>query len=532
MQDNVVYLINSLSKNKDKKELFEPEDRNNVKIYICGPTVYDSPHIGHARTYISFDILRRVLEEYFKYNMTLVMNITNIDDKIITRAQERNMEALELADIYEREFFDALDLFKIKRPNFITRVDQYVPHIIKYIEDLVEHKLAYEVNGSVYFDLNEYKKHRKYNLLRPETKKDETVLEGEVVNADLKKTDGDFVLWKASKAGEIKYDSPWGEGRPGWHIECSVMASSILGETLDIHAGGVDLAFPHHENEIAQCQAKHLCESNFKQEASENSNTWCKYFFHTGHLNIDGRKMLKSLKNFLTIKDILEVYEPETLRILFLQHTWNAPMNYDEDQLKRAETMRKKIFNFIYTVEGTLSAQKLAYKISRSSADGNTKTDSNSSSNNSLKYSRAATEKDLEIYDSYIKTKAAVDAHLRNNVNFSEAFLEINNLITVVNSNIEELSYDILNTVLEYVKRMFGIFGLSVHNKEGESTDNTEEGLVNVLNNFRSSVRTLAKSKADYKEFFAASDKVRDDLEQLGYKIDDKATGATVKKSI
>lgn len=322
-------LYNTLTK---KYEEFIPNNKNQVKIYICGPTVYDSPHIGHARTYISFDIIRRVLRDYFKYDVLFVMNITNIDDKIIKRAAERNISCDELSMIYEKEFLDEMDKLNVIRPDFITRVTEYVPEIIRFIEKLEERGIAYESNGSVYFNLSKYKESFRYNLLRPET-----LAEEEEENKE-KKCREDFVLWKLSKPGEPSYDSKWGKGRPGWHIECSVMASEILGDKLDIHAGGIDLAFPHHENEVAQCQGY------FNQE-------WVKYFLHTGHLHIDGLKMSKSLKNFLTIKDIVDISSSQQLRILFLQHQWNKEMSYDQEQLKEAGSILKKIMNFTSNAE-------------------------------------------------------------------------------------------------------------------------------------------------------------------------------------
>ncbi|ORD93274.1 SYC [Enterospora canceri] len=486
-----VYIYNSLTKKKDE---FKPEDPTDVTIYICGPTVYDSPHIGHGRTYISFDILRRVLEDYFKYGVTVVMNITNIDDKIINRAAEEKIDAIELSKRYETEFFDALDSFKIRRPNFITRVNEYVPEIIEFTRKLVEKKFAYESDGSVYFDLESYKKSFRYHTLRPETRKDETVLEGEKTGVKEKKSEEDFVLWKASKGNEIKYNSPWGMGRPGWHIECSVMSSAVFGKKLDIHAGGVDLAFPHHENEIAQCQA-HF------------GARWVSYFAHTGHLNIDGRKMSKSLKNFLTISDILKEYSPETVRILFIQHAWNTPMNYDKQQLDRADATRKRLVNFIGTADGILASHKL--KQSRQQL-------------------QSITELDKEFRRRLNETKRSVDQSLRDNFNYSDAFQEIMNLIGQTNSEIHSLSADILHTILEYAKRMFRILGIEPDFESRKS----EERVIHILNDFRSEVREAAKKNSDSKAYFEVCDSLRESLKDAGYQIDDTNHGSSIKKII
>ncbi|KAL6120700.1 hypothetical protein NUSPORA_02528 [Nucleospora cyclopteri] len=500
-----LFLYNSLSK---KLEEFIPFDENDVKIYICGPTVYDSPHIGHARTYISFDIMRRILEQYFKYQVTLVMNITNIDDKIINRANERDMSCSEISSIYENEFFEAMDKFKIIKPTYITRVDEYVEEIVSFIEKLVEDKMAYETNGSVYFNINEYKKKFKYNILRPETKKNETILEGEIVNADLKKSSNDFVLWKSSKENEPQYESPWGMGRPGWHIECSVMATSIFGSKLDIHAGGIDLSFPHHENEIAQCQGYF-------------ESKWVNYFLHTGHLNIEGRKMSKSLKNFLSIKDILEKYSPTTVRILFLLHSWHSVMNYDEDQLKRADQLKTKLFNFISNAKAVLTESKVIATLPKLSLSSNNTKAILSNVN------RSVNSLDIKFYAELQVSKDKIDTHLKNNMNYSEALLEITNMITSLNTEMRNLHVDTLRAFLNYIKKILSIFGvISVE----EDCNECEEQLALILNEFRSEIRQAAKTQSNSDKLFKLCDQVRDKLTELGYFIDDKQSASTIRK--
>ncbi|OQS54368.1 hypothetical protein EHP00_2160 [Ecytonucleospora hepatopenaei] len=627
--DNNIYVYNSLTKNKD---IFKPIDPNNVNIYICGPTVYDSPHIGHARTYISFDVVRRVLEDYFGYGINMTMNITNIDDKIIKRAAETGTSWVDLSRKYEKEFLDQMEVLSVKRANFITRVDQYVPQVVKYIEELVSGSLAYESNGSVYFDLEEYKKYKKYNLLRPETQKNSIILEGEDTtnsnnsnnnsNTDnsnnninnnninnssnnninnnnnnntnnnniVKKNDGDFVLWKASKHNEISYDSPWGKGRPGWHIECSAMAHSIYGEKLDIHGGGVDLSFPHHENEIAQSQGLHMCVTNSNilyndniiyndnnnikdsdnnitnklyntnitnnindninnSNITNNSNTWCNTFWHTGHLNIDGRKMSKSLKNFLTITDILNVYSPVTLRILFIQHTWNAPMNYDEEQLKRAEVTRKKIYNFISTAEGYIIKQYNSYNITNiTDSDNSNILNNNTDILNSnvlydtTKYNQSMSHTDHIVFDSYMSTKNDVDLYLRNNINYTDAFNSIINLIKLTNTHMDVLCTDMIYTILTYVKRMMNILGITLNSNSNILNNNSNMLNNNILNNndsivihafneFRNTIRMLTKNKSDSKAYYDACDNIRKEVEKYGYKIEDKKGESTIKRN-
>jgi cysteinyl-tRNA synthetase len=474
---NQLKIYNTLSK---KLENFVPNQGNQVKIYICGPTVYDSPHIGHARTYISFDIMKRILADYFNYDVIYTMNITDIDDKIIKRSNERSILCSELTAKYENEFFEEMGKLNVQKPDFVTRVTEYVPEIIKFIEKLEEQGVAYESNGSVYFDLSKYKQSFKYNLLRPET-----VSEPEENASVDKKDKEDFVLWKASKANEPTYESKWGPGRPGWHIECSAMSSEIFGNKLDIHAGGIDLAFPHHENEIAQCQG-HFNEA------------WVNYFLHTGHLNINGLKMSKSLKNFLTISEILNISSPESLRILFLQHSWNKDMNYDPEQLKEADSIKKKLFNF------RSNSESLIKKVSNRSLNTLDK-----------KY----------LFDLEVSKQAVHDAFI-NNINTSRALEEILNLITNTNANIKILHSDVLRLILKYVDQILSLFGLI---NETVQSSQMEEEIASLLCEYRNNVRSAAKSK-DVSKLFTLSDKVREDIKKFGFAIDDTPQGSMLRK--
>lgn len=473
-----LFLYNTLTKAYEK---FIPNEGNTVKIYICGPTVYDSPHIGHARTYISFDIVRRVLRDYFKYDVTLVMNITNIDDKIIKRAAEKNISCEELSMIYEKEFLDEMENLNVLRPDFITRVTEYVPEIVKFIEKLEESGMAYESNASVYFNLARYKESFKYNLLRPET-----VNEEEEENSEKKSRD-DFVLWKASKPGEPIYESKWGGGRPGWHIECSVMASEILGKKLDIHAGGIDLAFPHHENEVAQCQGYF-------------GDSWVKYFLHTGHLNIDGLKMSKSLKNFLTIRDIVQASSPLHLRILFLQHQWNKEMNYDPDQLKEAGAILKRITNFISNAESIVKRDDV----------------------------RTLNDLDRKLIFDLENAKEEVDLALRSNINTSKALEVLLVLISSTNVHIKILHTDVLRLILGFVSKILDIFGI-YQKRDAKGSD---EKVAELLNNFRSEIRIALRNKSDSKQLFEICDGVRESIRECGYVIDDTQSGSILRKSV
>lgn len=345
-------LNNSMTGGKTE---FIPVNGRRVNWYACGPTVYDSAHLGHARNYVTFDMIRRVLDEYFGYDVYLVMNITDIDDKIIKRSnEEKRANFLELAREFEFEFFNDMKALNIKMPDVITRVSEFIPEIIEFITTIISRGFAYESDGSVYFDVETFRADEKhvYGRMEPKSVADASrVLEGEGELGEHlkdKKSPLDFALWKKAKPEEPCWDSPWGKGRPGWHIECSVMASNTLGFPIDIHSGGIDLRFPHHDNELAQ------------SEAHYDQTQWVNYFLHSGHLHIHGSKMSKSLKNFTTIQEILKNHSPRHVRMLFLLHKWDAPMNYSpETSLQEAVAVDKTFANFFANVKARLRASYL-----------------------------------------------------------------------------------------------------------------------------------------------------------------------------
>lgn len=389
--------------------------------YNCGPTVYDSAHMGHARNYISIDIIRRVLQSYFNYDVFFVQNVTDIDDKIIQRARQRylwdqyreaghsadrikadlteavaliqtkldaetdadkrnmltkmiataqqtnngfdvevvlnqNSDVLSrwldatqggqvndntifqsLARHYENDYNEDMKALNILAPDVVTRVSEFIPEIIEYIEVIVKNGFAYESNGSVYFDTNRFDSSPKhfYAKLVPEAYGDNKALaegEGDLSVTSDKRSANDFALWKNSKPGEPWWESPWGKGRPGWHIECSVMASSMIGQQMDIHSGGCDLKFPHHDNEMAQAEAYY-----------NSGQPWINYFLHSGHLTISGCKMSKSLKNFITIKEALKRNTWRQLRFAFLLHSWKETLDYSDNTMSDAIHYEKMV---------------------------------------------------------------------------------------------------------------------------------------------------------------------------------------------
>ena len=316
-----------------KQEKFKPIEDGKVRFYSCGPTVYDYFHIGNARPFIIFDALRRYLE--FKgYEVEFTQNVTDLDDKIIDRAEEEGIEPAKLAEKYAKAYFEDLDKLGVKEADHAPRVTEYVSQIIDHVKALIEKGYGYEVEGDVYFRVRKFTDYGKLSG------RDIDDLEsGSRVKVEAKKEDPlDFALWKSSKPGEPAWDSPWGRGRPGWHIECSVMAQNTLGETIDIHAGGHDLIFPHHENEIAQSEAK-------------TGKQFCRYWLHNGLLQFEGEKMSKSLGNFEYARDVLKDYDKETIRYFYFSAHYRKPLNFSQKNLDDAESAVNRVYEFKRNVE-------------------------------------------------------------------------------------------------------------------------------------------------------------------------------------
>ena len=310
-----------------KKEEFIPLEEGKVKMYVCGPTVYNFIHLGNARPFTVFDTLRRYFE-YRGYEVTYVQNFTDVDDKIIKRSHEEGISPEEVAEKYIKEYFIDCDGLGIKRATVHPQVTDNIKEIISFIQDLVDKGYAYESNGDVLFRTREFKEYGKLSHQNIE----ELEL-GARIDVDDKKEDPlDFVLWKAKKDGEPGWKSPWGEGRPGWHIECSVMSSRYLGNTIDIHAGGQDLQFPHHENEIAQSECR-------------NGHVFANYWMHNGYINVDGEKMSKSLGNFFTVREIAEKYDLGLVRFFLLSTHYRNPVNFSDTILDQAKAGLERLTN-------------------------------------------------------------------------------------------------------------------------------------------------------------------------------------------
>lgn len=470
------------------------------------------------------DIVRRIMCDYFGYNVIVAQNVTDIDDKIIIRSAERNIPFLELASKYEVEFFEDMASLGVQLPNAVTRVSEYVPEIVDFVETLIAKGIAYESGGSVYFDTEGFgKAGHCYGKLMPEQIGNSELLaegEGSLAAGDVKKNPGDFALWKKKKEHadgmfEPSWDSPWGQGRPGWHIECSVMCQAALGElgggTIDIHAGGVDLKFPHHENEIAQSEGHVGC------------NQWVNYWMHTGHLHIKGLKMSKSLKNFITIRQGLEVHTARQIRFCFLLHKYNASMDYSDSTMTQAVNIERSFNEFFLNAKATLR-----------------RVGPHASGPQHLGPRSQAMIATLEA------AKVSVRADLADDFDTPRAVQHLLELMKECNKYVEEsgstMAGSVLVAVAKYVTYVLSVFGLvpdadigfPLGGDAGGGVDvaGGREGLLapylDTLAKFREAVRTAAM-RGDTRAVLEAADLLRDvTLPDLGVRMEDKGSGAEV----
>ncbi|WPK27740.1 hypothetical protein PUMCH_005138 [Australozyma saopauloensis] len=630
----VLRINNSLTR---KKEPFVPISPSRVSWYCCGPTVYNHSHMGHARNYVCSDICRRILKDYFGYNVLFVQNVTDIDDKIIIAARQQYLfeEKLvkkhqeldaalveegkrfvsayaqanlagfegELADLVP--FMDSLDvpalsaavpklpmyvaalrkahdvvsraaqngaslaefmaaiedvavpsldkefghtvtepeIFKklpafwedkfnkdmerlnVLPPSVTTRVSEYVPEIAAFVDQIISNGFAYATDdGSVYFDTVKFENHpdHDYAKLQPWNKGSLELIEegeGSLSTQTLKKNAADFALWKASKPGEPSWDSKWGPGRPGWHIECSVMASDILGSTIDIHSGGVDLCFPHHDNELAQ------------SEAYFENKQWINYFMHNGHLHIQGQKMSKSLKNFITIEEALETYSARQLRLVFAFGYWDKPIDFKDSLVKEVQSFESTLAKFFTTIR----ALNADYR--HSVSEGKYV---------SLKLSDV--EKALLVQ---LETaQADVHAAFCDNLSTPVVLRVIGDLVSKANTYIQgsatgqnELRIEVLLEITRWIVKILDILGFEARpDKLGwmdsdasdsagsASKEDVAMPYVKALSQFRDEVRNLAIGKADASEFLRVSDTLRADLINLGISLDDRPNGGALVK--
>ncbi len=444
-----------------RKEVFRPVEDGKVGMYVCGVTPYDLSHVGHGRSYVAFDVIRRVLE-YLGFDVNYVQNFTDVDDKIIARAREEGVDALRLSERYIRDYFVDLDALGVKRADAYPRVSEKIPEIIEAVKSLVEKGAAYEAGGSVYLDVM---KSGDYGKLSGQPIED--LLAGARVKVDEnKKNPLDFALWKNAKHGEISWGSPWGRGRPGWHIECSVMGMELLGPTLDIHGGGQDLVFPHHENEIAQSEAL-------------TGVPFARYWLHNGLVTVDGEKMSKSLGNFITIRELRRRFDPRVLRFFLLSAHYRRPLDFSLRAVEDAGKGFMRLQNTLYNIG--FAAENAADSV----GDG----------------FRKETER--------VK-KEFVDA-LEDDFNVPRALAVLFDFVRSVNVYIGgKPSKKGLVEAASTIKELTGVLGLSFEEDVPE--------LVKELVELFIKVRAELRNKKDY----AASDSIRESLLDLGIVVEDR----------
>lgn len=463
-------LYNTLTK---KLEEFIPIDPNEVKFYVCGPTVYDYFHIGNARSFVMADMVRRYLE-YKGYNVKFVMNLTDVDDKIIKKANEEKRTTNEVTNDYINAFFDDITKLKIKKATVYPKATEHMADIVKMIKSLEEKKIAYNKDGNVFYDVKKFSAYGKLS-----GKNLEELEVGARIDVNEEKKDPlDFALWKKAKEGEPYWESPWGKGRPGWHIECSAMSCKHLGETFDIHAGGSDLIFPHHENEIAQSEAA-------------NGKPFVKYWLHFGFLNINEEKMSKSLGNFFTAREILKKYSAEAVRLFFSQAYYRGPLNFSEELLASAEKGLEKINNLVDKINSELKKNASGVK----------------------------PEFDFDLY--YKRFEEAMDEDL----NTSQAVAVIFDFVKEVNriiASTENIDVSFYNDVKTFLtKTAENVLGIADFNK----TNVGDDKLVNYLIELLISLRAEAKQNKNYQ----LSDTIRDRLKELGVVLQDSKEGTSFK---
>ncbi len=454
-----------------QKEEFKPLEENKVKIYACGPTVYNYFHLGNARPFIIFDTLRRYFE-YRGYDVKFVQNFTDIDDKMIKRANEEGITVRELADRFIKEYYTDAKGLGVKEADVHPRATDVIPQIIKMCETLIEKGYAYEANGDVYF---ETKKFKDYGKLSHQPLEDLEAGARINVNED-KKDPMDFAIWKAKKEGEPAWESPWGEGRPGWHIECSAMVNEYLGETIDIHCGGKDLSFPHHENEIAQSEAA-------------NGAPFANYWMHNGYINIDNRKMSKSLGNFFTVRDLAEKFPYDVLRFFMLSAHYRSPINFSDELLEQAKTGLGRIVTCLNNLDF------LSDKV----ADG------------------AILDAEQETLNSYReKFITAMD----DDLNTAEAIGIIFELVREINTNTKEnATKGYVEAAKAVLSELTGVLNIA---REEESSD-VDVALIEE----KIAERTAAKKEKN----FARADEIRAELLAMGIVIEDTREGVKWHKA-
>jgi len=454
-----------------EEEEFKPIHRNRVNMFVCGPTVYDLTHIGHARTYIAYDIIARYLR-YKGCSLFYLMNITDVDDKIINRAKERNLNPVDLAQQYTVEFYEDMASLRISSVNLFAKASEYIAEIIAQVNTLLEKGYAYVVNGDVYYDISKFPEYGRLSRQKPDELK-----KHRIEPDPRKRNPNDFSLWKSQKPGELAWDSPWGKGRPGWHIEDTAITYTHFGPRYDIHGGAVELVFPHHEAEIAQA------------EAATDERPLVKYWVHTGILNVKGQKMSKSLGNFITIKDALQRYEPDVLRLFFASSHYRSPIDFSEENLRSSKELLDRLQATYDKIQTLLERSQDVTTVQESQFIGIV-------SQHKGKF--------IEAMDDDFNTPAAIAAlvSLAKEVEKS------------IPSGFDEKS---LRQIFETLREMCSIIGIF----EGREGKKPSRDISTELVNLIVEIRDEARRKNDWE----TADRIRDRLKKIGVTLEDTAEG-------
>ncbi|WP_077210455.1 cysteine--tRNA ligase [Bacillus dakarensis] len=462
-----IKIYNTLTR---KKEDFIPLEEGKVKMYVCGPTVYNYIHIGNARPAIVFDTVRRYLE-FRGYDVNYISNFTDVDDKLIRAAKELGEEVPDIADRFIQAYFEDVDALGCKKADVHPRVTENMDIIIDFINTLIQKGYAYESEGDVYYHTRKFQEYGKLS----HQSIDELRVGARIAVGEKKQDSLDFALWKAAKPGEISWDSPWGQGRPGWHIECSAMARKYLGDTIDIHAGGQDLAFPHHENEIAQSEAL-------------TGKSFSRYWMHNGYINIDNEKMSKSLGNFVLVHDIIKVHDPQVLRFFMLSVHYRNPINYTQELLENTKSALDRI--------------KTSYQNLKHRKEASTElTDDNQKWIDQIK----------KLHDQFIK-------EMDDDFNTANGISVLFELSKLANHYLLEknTSVSVIEEFMKEFEALFNVLGLTLEKEE--LLDEEIEALIQK--------RIQARKDRD----FQLADKIRDQLKDMNIILEDTAQGTRWKR--
>ena len=469
MVDTKLYLYNTLTRSKQE---FVPITPGEVKMYSCGPTVYNYFHIGNARPFIIFDTLRRYLE-YKGFKVKFVQNFTDVDDKMINKANELGITVRELADKYIAEYFTDAEGLGIEKATVHPRATENIDAIIAIISELEKNGYAYNVNGDVYYRTKKFAEYGKLSHQPLEELESGARID---INED-KEDPMDFALWKKQKEGEPAWKSPWGMGRPGWHIECSAMANKFLGKTIDIHSGGQDLIFPHHENEIAQSEAANCCQ-------------FANYWLHNGYINVDNRKMSKSLGNFFTVRDVAKEFDYEVIRFFMLSAHYRSPINFSKELMESAKSALGRIYTCLETLDFLAENDS----------------------------GREPSEAEKEVLGGIDGHKQRFIAAMDDDINTADAISAIFELVADINKIItQNPPKSVCESCASAVRELGSVLGLL--GKSGESAGDDVKAILEE--------RASARAAKDW----AKSDELRDKLRDMGYVVKDTPQGQQLTKA-